>query len=119
MKALILLLAIALSSGCVSLNDRKGVDNLWRAADFADFEDGSSTQADVARVLGPPSQVISLGSRTVFYYLLEALTGRGFYLLFYNRMDKTVRYDRAVFFFDEEGVLESHAYSRESLEPDQ
>ena len=64
---------------------------------------------DVLALLGPPSQLISLGDETVLYYLFEHSEGEGLILLLYNRMEIETRYDRAVFFFDGNDVLTDYA----------
>ena len=65
--------------------------------------------------LGPPSQIVSLDDRVVYYYLHESVEGKGYYFLVYNRSRQSTRYDRAIFFFDADGLLLKHSYSLESL----
>ena len=60
-------------------------------------------------LLGPPSQVIALDDETALYYLYERSEGEGLILIVYNRMRIDTRYDRAVFFFDENDVLTDFA----------
>jgi hypothetical protein len=71
-------------------------------------------QADVSKVLGPPSQIIALGDEVVYYYMREYKTGRALILLFYNQLEKDIEYDRAIFIFDKNGVLKQYSYSPES-----
>ena len=66
-------------------------------------------------LLGPPSQLLQLGDHMVFYYLLESVHTKSLFLAVYNTSDSTVRYDRAVFFFDGDDVLEELALSAEQL----
>jgi outer membrane protein assembly factor BamE (lipoprotein component of BamABCDE complex) len=70
---------------------------------------GQSTRSDVLKNLGPPSQIISLQNGTAFYYLFEHAQGNGLILGVYNRFETQTNYDRAVFFFDQNGVLTDHA----------
>lgn len=70
------------------------------------------------KILGPPSRVVALKKRTVFYYLLEHDYRVGLNLVLYIQTDSKVRYDRAVFFFDEDGVLENHSFSQEKIVED-
>jgi hypothetical protein len=98
------------SLGCVASHGEVGVSNQWRL-DLERFENGVSTQDEVLRALGPPSQLIPLKDQVVFYYMLERHDGRDFYLILYNRRSDSVYYDRAIFFFDDEGILSHHAYS--------
>jgi hypothetical protein len=67
------------------------------------------------QALGPPSQLVPLDGRIVFYYVLERRKGRDFYLVLYNQRRDAVVYDRAIFFFDDKGTLLQHAYSTEEI----
>jgi len=113
---LLLILPVLLLAGCISERSESGVLNTWRDAALPAFEVGKATQADVARTLGPPSQLINLGNRVVFYYLRERSRSKGFILIVYNENNVRVSYDRAIYFFDESGVLEDYALSREAME---
>lgn len=109
------LVGVAVLPGCfVTWERRAGVENKWRA-DATHFEVGKTRQQAVLDALGPPSQVIALGNRTVFYYLLEGATSEDIVLIWYNKGRETVMYDRAMFVFDEQGVLSEQALSLESL----
>ena len=98
------------TSSCIVFGKQQGVKNTWRATDVA-FEEGVTTQAQVAEALGPPSQILGLEGQTIFYYVRERSDGRGIVLLIYNQIRQKVDYDRAVFFFDAEGVLTSSSFS--------
>ena len=100
--------------GCMASQGDVGVSNQWRL-DLQRFEDGRPTQGEVLQALGPPSQLVPLDGRIVFYYVLERRKGRDFYLILYNQRRDTVVYDRAIFFFDEHGILLQHAYSTEEI----
>lgn len=100
-------------SGCIRVSTQQGVDNLWRDASCPEFEAGTTTQTEVMEALGPPSQILSLQNGSAFYYLREYGNGSGMFLLVYNERTTRSNYDRAVFFFDSEGVLTDFSYSEE------
>lgn len=102
--------------GCAVYNDQKGVKNLWRDPDLPAFVKGVTTQSEVIERLGPPSQVIGVSGQTIFYYMLEKRTGRGLILLVFNMVNQKFSYDRAIFFFDGEGVLTDYALSQEKID---
>jgi len=114
-NAFILLAALA-SAGCSSFGSVDGVENLWREVPVDQFQKGVTTQADVLELLGPPSQLISLHEQTVFYYLTKRTSGKGKIFIVWNQMDAKSEYDRAIFFFDSDGVLQEVAYSKEQIE---
>ncbi len=101
--------------GCASSKTEIGVENRWRDETLPVFEKGRTTESDVMKALGPPSQVIGLKDRTLFYYLREQSVTRGLYLIIYNETREKISYDRAIFFFDTEGVLTDFAYSEEKV----
>ena len=100
---------------CFRYQSLDGVKNTWREISMDQFERGTTTQAEVLDRLGPPSQVISLGDKTVFYYLTQKKTGSGKVFIIWNDAREETRYDRAVFFFREDGVLEEFALSNETV----
>lgn len=118
-KCAAVLLAIALLclalAGCGVSKQSQGVVNLWRDASLPPFERGVTTQSEVIERLGPPSQVISLNRQVVFYYLRETVAAKGVFLLLFNYTSKHVSYDRAIFFFDQDGVLTEYGISVERL----
>lgn len=103
-------------SGCFSSGEQKGVTNKWRDPSLPSIEKGQTTQSEILELFGPPSQIINLGDQSVFYYVLEKARGRGAFLLVFNWKEKEVSYDRAIFFFDSDGVLTDYAYSNEKVE---
>ena len=118
-KYLILILSFsaAFLSGCFTLSDKQGVDNLWREqAKIEAIEEGKTTQNEVIELFGPPSQIINLDDGIIFYYLLQEKRGRGMFLLLFNFKNEVVSYDRAIFFFDNEGVLTDYGVSVENVE---
>ena len=99
------LLSLALLAGCVQFESKRGVEVNWEDAVTGELVKGKSTRQDVLAILGPPSQVIALNKESVLYYLFEHSDGEGMILILYNRIEIDTRYDRAVFFFDENDVL--------------
>jgi len=116
----LLLLAFSLylcSTACFTLSDQQGVDNLWRVESKVEsIEEGKTTQNDIIKLFGPPSQIINLDNGSVFYYLLQEKKGKGMFLLLFNFKDEKVSYDRAIFFFDNEGILTDYGFSVENIE---
>ncbi len=110
------LVALFLSS-CFTVSDQQGVDNLWREESRAqDISEGKTTQNEIIKLFGPPSQIINLDSGSVFYYLLQEKRGKGAFLLIYNFKSERVFYDRAIFFFNKDGVLTDYGYSVEEID---
>lgn len=101
-------------SGCVVSSTHAGVSNRWRDENVR-FEVGKTTQSEVLKRLGPPSQLIDLEDRLVFYYLLEHEDSQDAIFIVYNRSSVEIIYDRAIFFFDKNGVLTEQAVSHEAL----
>lgn len=99
------ILALGILSGCAQYENKRGVDVRWQESTLAQLTRGSSTRADVLKLLGPPSQVIALDDETVLYYLFEHARGDGLILVLYNRTEIETTYDRAIFFFDGNDVL--------------
>ena len=104
--------------GCVSKRSEMGVHNEWRNPAAPVIEKGRSTEMDVMRALGPPSQVIGLQDRTIFYYLREQSDTKSAILLIYNQTRQEITYDRAIFFFDKNSVLTDFSYSPETVARD-
>ena len=112
---LILVMALGLSS-CFRYQSLDGVKNTWREISVDQFQRGVTTQAEILEMLGPPSQMIALGDQTVFYYLMQKKAGSGKVFILWNDAREETRYDRAVFFFSEAGVLEEFSVSNEKVE---
>ena len=104
-----------LISGCASYGSVDGVENLWREVSIDQFEKGVTTQTQILEILGPPSQLISLQDQTVFYYLTQEMSGKGQIFIIWNQVSAESKYDRAIFFFDTNGVLQEFAYSKEQI----
>lgn len=106
----------ALVGACVSYQSQDGVENTWRALPEDRIELGATTQAQVLDWLGPPSQIIALDDKTVYYYLSQIRTGEAKVLILWNQSSEQTRYDRAVFFFDSDGLLTEYAIRDEASE---
>ena len=104
-----------LLAGCASWKGDAGVENAWRSSKLSPWIVGETTEAQVAEALGPPSQIIGLEQETVFYYLREHKKGKGLILLLWNWGEQTIRYDRAIFFFEKNGLLTKYSYSPKAL----
>ncbi len=100
---------VLLLAGCVQFSNKRGIEVAWQDEVVAQLEKGRSTRSDVLALLGPPSQVIALEDETVLYYLFEDAEGDGLLLIVYNNIEIQTRYDRAIFFFDENDVLSDYA----------
>jgi hypothetical protein len=114
-KSVVALFTAISTCSCASFGSIDGVDNLWREAPLDAFQKSVTTQAQVLDELGPPSQLISLRDQTVFYYLTENLSGKGKIFVVWNDIRAKTRYDRAIFFFDAEGILQEFAFSKEEV----
>jgi len=113
-QASILMVSLG-SAGCASYGAVDGVDNLWREIPVDQFQSGVTTQVDVLELLGPPSQLIRLQDEVVFYYLTNKSSGKGKIFIVWNEVSAESTYDRAIFFFNSDGVLQNSAYSREQI----
>ena len=108
-------LLLTLAIGCSTKTYHKGVNNIWRDDSLPPFEKGRTTQSDIINLLGPPSQVIALNDQIIFYYMHERGKLNKYFLGIYNWSIEKIRFDRAIFFFDENGILAEHSYSIESV----
>jgi hypothetical protein len=108
-------LLLIVGPGCTVKTYHKGVSNIWRDGFLPPFEIGRTPQNEIMEFLGPPSQVIALKDQTIFYYMHERVKENKYYLGIYNWSTTKVRYDRAIFFFDGNGILADYAYSIESV----
>lgn len=116
--ALILTFGLLLAA-CTNYNRHRGVENNWRTIDQSELVPGTTTQMEIAKTLGPPSQVIDLKQGPVFYYLAEETHRDGIILILYNHYEEQVTYDRAVFFFDENGILIDYSMSKKPTDDDE
>lgn len=96
--------------GCVNYTRESGVENLWRQPQS--FINGSTTSKQVLAAIGPPSQVMAVGDKTIYYYLKEHVTRQGLILLIYNNTEEVSQFDRAIFIFNQQDILEDFAYSK-------
>ncbi len=103
------------ATGCGISTQQQGVHNKWRDQSILQFEKGRTSQSDILAILGPPSQVIALADHIVFYYMMERIESTTAILILFNWTKKDVSYDRAIFFFDRNGILTEYAYSLEQI----
>jgi len=106
------LVACVAAPACINANSDRGVKAAWNKVEAGAFVDGQTTRGEVLELLGPPSQILSLGEETAFYYMLEQTSSSGVILILYNDRTEKTSYDRAVFFFDRDGVLTEHAFGK-------
>ena len=106
---------IAMSFGCANRQSQMGVENMWRADPGPAYQIGTTTQSEVMKALGPPSQVIALGDQTLFYYLREQQKLQSLSVIIYSHSRERIMYDRAIFFFNREGILDDFALSKEAI----
>lgn len=104
-RLIALALCAQLLGGCAQFESKRGVDVNWQSMVTDKLVTGKTTRQEVLALLGPPSQVIALNNESVLYYLFEHSEGEGLILIVYNRMRIDTRYDRAIFFFDNNDVL--------------
>ena len=104
-----LTLLVSLLSACAQYESKRGVEVNWQDSVTEKLVTGESTRRDVLALLGPPSQVIALDGESSLYYLFEHSEGEGLILILYNRMRIDTRYDRAIFFFNDQDVLTEFA----------
>lgn len=107
--SIIACLFTAVLAGCAQYENKRGVEVTWQDDVTKHLVPGQTSRKEVLRLLGPPSQVISLEEETVLYYLFERSKGSGVILLVYNRMEINTHYDRAILFFDANDVLTDYA----------
>ena len=98
-----------LLGACAQYENKRGVLDDWQSSMDQQFVRGETSRQDVLDALGPPSQIVALGDETVMYYLYEKSEGAGLILIVYNQFKIDTRYDRAIFFFDENERLRDFA----------
>ena len=98
--------------GCSSASRTVGSNNKWHDV-RASFKVGASTEADILELLGPPALIDlrSMRNKTIYYYWLEKSETSNTNLIFFYTTDEVVKYDRAMFIFNEEEVLEKYGIS--------
>ncbi len=109
LRRLTLLIAVLTLGACAQYESQRGVEVSWTPSILNSFEVGNTTRQQVLSALGPPSQIVAMENESALYYLFERSDGEGLILLVYNRFRRDTRYDRAVFFFDEQDRLSDYA----------
>ena len=106
MRALLCLgLVFTLNSCFLS---RSTVNQPLQPALFAKLEPGKSTAREVVALLGAPSEIVQLGTRSAYRYDFTNLKRSGFTLIIVNFLNEDTRADRAWLFFDAHDLL-THA----------
>ena len=106
-----ILFVVLVATGCAQISKKAGVENRWRDQNIV-LQERVTTQQQVLAQLGPPSQLIALPTKTVFYYLFEETKGRLLFLILYNQANTDITYDRAIFFFNKDSILETYSFSK-------
>ncbi len=72
-----------------------------------------TTEKQVLESFGPPSliDIKSMKERTIYYYWVEKLKNKSLYLFVYNYWNVDIKYDRAMFIFNKDGILEYYGVS--------
>ena len=81
----------------------------WHQLADDQLQPGITTRQQVLAALGPPSQIVNMQHETALYYMLEHNRAKGVTLILYNHRRERSTFDRAVFFFDLDGVLTEFA----------
>ena len=110
LKTLLIIAALCLGcQACSIAKTERGVETRWQNLPADTFVAGETTRQQVLAMLGPPSQVLTLHNETALYYMLERTRGSSMVLLVFNSRSERSRYDRAVFFFNLDGLLTEYA----------
>ncbi len=99
----LLLTVLLLLPGCFL--ERQTVNSPLERSAVETLVPGQSTAADVAALLGAPSEVIQLGKRSAWRYDYGQSKRTGFLLLLVVFTNNDARSDRVWVFFDEEDLL--------------
>lgn len=74
-------------------------------AKFEQLRPGTTTAKEVVELLGAPTEVIQLGSRSAYRYDFTNLKREGFTVILFTCLNEDTRADRAWLFFDAKDVL--------------
>lgn len=110
MKTSLVFLACVVLLGCTMGSRDVGASQQWS---FEKIQINTTTEKQVLELFGPPSliDIKSMKDRTIYYYWVEKLKNRSLYLLFYNYWRIDIQYDRAMFIFNKNGILEYYGVS--------
>jgi outer membrane protein assembly factor BamE (lipoprotein component of BamABCDE complex) len=102
MRLLALLPLLTLSSCFMS----RSVTNVpLERAKLEQLHPGTTTAKEVVELLGAPTEVIQLGSRSAYRYDFTNLKRAGFTVILFTCLNEDTRADRAWMFFDSKDVL--------------
>jgi hypothetical protein len=104
--------------GCTMGYRNVGTSHKWQTIEHQ-IKIGVTTESDLLKSLGPPSlmDMRSMSGKTIYYYWMERLKNRSLYLLLYNYWDVDIKYDKAMFIFNKNGVLEYYGISYDAHKP--
>jgi outer membrane protein assembly factor BamE (lipoprotein component of BamABCDE complex) len=104
MRHLVALLLLTLSSSSCFMS--RSVTNVpLERAKLEQLHPGTTTAKEVVEILGAPSEVIQLGSRSAYRYDFTNLKREGFTVILFTAFNEDTRADRAWVFFDSKDVL--------------
>jgi hypothetical protein len=104
------LLCLPVASGCVLAETTSGAGLVHAGVDT--LEVGISTREDVTRLLGPPDEIIYSNKQLdplferAFRYRRTKTRQTALFLLIFSTYRSETRWDHAVVFFDDSGVVE-------------
>jgi outer membrane protein assembly factor BamE (lipoprotein component of BamABCDE complex) len=102
MRLLAALLLLTLSSCFMS----RSVTNVpLERAKLEQLHPGTTTAKEVVEILGAPTEVIQLGSRSAYRYDFTDMKREGFTVILFTCLNEDTRADRAWMFFDSKDVL--------------
>ena len=101
-----LALALIGTSGCAFSRGDLGVP--FNETDISVVRKGQATEADVARLLGAPDNVIQLGNREAFHYYRYTLKHAT--LLVFSRVN--IAADELYVIFDQRGLVDDVLFSK-------
>ena len=103
MRLLLSVLLLATTSGCFF--NRSTVNPALSSEQIAQLEPGTSTAADVTRILGAPMRVVQLGRRSAYLYFHTHEKQAALFLIVISLRGVDSNQDRCWVFFDENDVL--------------
>lgn len=103
MRLLAALLCLLPLSACFLSRSTTNVP--LQQAKLAQLHPGTTTAKDVVEILGAPTEVVQLGSRSAYRYDFTNLKRAGFSIIVLTFLNEDTRADRAWLFFNKEEVL--------------
>lgn len=103
----------ALAAGCVLAETTNGSDLPGKR--MSALQPGVSTRADVTRILGPPDEIVYSNREhdplfeRAFRYQRSKTRQTAMFLLIFSTYRSETRWDNAIVFFDDAGIVEDVA----------